>query len=59
MFRNRLYKIRVSGRVIHGSNPGPKPYLSHVEENELAEFLVDTAKARLGMVKVGNRSKRL
>ena len=27
---------------------GPKPYLSHVEETELAEFLVDTAKAGYG-----------
>ena len=34
----------ISGRVIHRSNPGPKPYLSHAEENELTEFLVDTAK---------------
>ena len=36
---------RISWRVIHRSNPGPKPYLSHAEENELTEFLVDTANA--------------
>jgi len=32
-------KDRVSGKVTHGSNPGPKPYLNTVEENELGEFL--------------------
>ena len=39
---------RINGRVVHGTNPGPKPYLSRVEETELAEFLVDTAKAGYG-----------
>ena len=39
---------RVSGRVIHGTKPGPKPYLSSVEETELAHFLVDVAKAGYG-----------
>ena len=33
---------KISGWVIHESNPGPKPRLSQNEENELAEFLVDT-----------------
>ncbi len=27
-------KDRLSGRVVHGSNPGPKPYLSAVEEQD-------------------------
>lgn len=51
----KLYRVprqtlqdRISGRVTHGTNPGPKPYLSHTEENELAEFLIDTAKAGYG-----------
>ena len=26
---------RISGKVKHGTNPGPKPYLSTVEEIEL------------------------
>ena len=29
---------------IHGTNPGPRPYLSSSEESELAAFLVDAAK---------------
>ena len=36
---------RVSGRVTHGTKPGPKPYLSSVEEKELGSFL---AKAGYG-----------
>ena len=28
-------KDRISGRVIHGTNSGPKPYLTRVEEEEL------------------------
>ena len=39
---------RVSGKVIHGAKPGPKPYLSPVEEKELANYLVDVAKAGYG-----------
>ena len=41
---------RISGRVIHGSNPGPKPYLLQSEENELAEIL-----PRPGMAKAGSK----
>ena len=26
---------RISGRVIHGKNPGPQPYLNQAEEKEL------------------------
>jgi len=29
---------RISGRVHHGINPGPKPYLSPTEEKDLAAF---------------------
>ena len=39
---------RVSGRVIHGTKPGPKPYLSSAEEKELTHFLVDVSKAGYG-----------
>ena len=37
-------KDRISGRVIHGSNMGPKTYLTHEEEKELVDFLVNCAK---------------
>ena len=36
-------KDRISGRVIHGSNMGPKTYLTHEEEKELVDFLVNCA----------------
>ena len=39
---------QVSGKVIHGTNPGPKPFLTAVEEKELSSFLVDIAKAGYG-----------
>ena len=39
---------RVSGKVVHGTNPGPKPFLNAVEEKELSSFLVDVAKAGYG-----------
>ena len=32
-------KNRLSGRVAHGINPGPKPYLNKDEEKELTTFL--------------------
>ena len=38
----------MSGRVTHGYNPGPKPYLSQTEEKDLADFLVKTSKAGYG-----------
>ena len=38
----------MSGKVIHGTNPGPKPFLTTVEEKELSSFLVDVAKAGYG-----------
>ena len=30
---------RISGRVVHGTKPGPEPYLSNTEEAELSSFL--------------------
>ena len=30
---------RISGRVVHGTKPGPRPYLSTKEEAELSLFL--------------------
>ena len=37
-------KDRISGRVIHGSNMGPKTYLTNEEEKELVAFLLNCAK---------------
>ena len=31
-------KDRIAGRVAHGCNMGPKPYLTYEEEKELVEF---------------------
>ena len=31
--------IRLSGRVKHGVNPGPRPYLNKTEESELSQFI--------------------
>ena len=41
-------KDRVSGRVAHGSNPGPKPYLTNHKENQLSEYLLEVSKAGYG-----------
>ena len=37
---------RLSGRVKHGSKPGPAAYLTEEEERQLVDFLVQVA--RLG-----------
>ncbi len=39
---------RVSGRVIHGTNSGPKPYLMREEEEELVGFLLHCARQGYG-----------
>ena len=39
---------RVNGKVTHGAQPGPRPYLAPAEEKELAMFIVDVAKAGYG-----------
>ena len=35
---------RVSGRVVHGSKPGPKPYLTSKEESTLGSYLKHCAR---------------
>jgi len=41
-------KDRVARRVVHGTNMGPKLYLSNKEEKELVEFLVECSKIGYG-----------
>ena len=40
----RTMKDRVSGRVVHGCNMGPKTYLTNEEEKELVDFLLKCSK---------------
>jgi len=35
-----ILQDRIAGRVIHGTKPGPLPYLNKEEEPELAQFFV-------------------
>lgn len=44
-------KDRISGRVKHGTNPGPSPYLTPKEESELHDFLVKVASIGHGKTK--------
>jgi len=37
-------KDKVSGQVVHGTKPGPKPYLTATEEKELAGLVIEAAK---------------
>ena len=39
---------RLSGKIAHEANPGPRPYLSKCEENDLSTFLVEVAKSGYG-----------
>ena len=48
---------RVSGRVRHGTKPGPSPYLDHTEEQELADHLITVAK--IGYGKTGKEVKMI
>ena len=41
-------KDRLSGRVVHGTNIGPKPYLTKEEEKELVDFLITCSKMGYG-----------
>ena len=41
-------KDRLSGRVVHGTNPGPAKYLDEEEEHALADHLNVSAKAGYG-----------
>ena len=36
-------KDRLSGRVQHGTKPGPLPYLNEAEEKELSSFIINCA----------------
>ena len=38
------FKDRIAGRVVHGCNMGPKPYLTYEDENELVNFLMNCSK---------------
>ena len=44
-------KDRLSGRVEHGRKPGPLPYLTSEEEDELDSFLQKAAKLGCGKTK--------
>ena len=44
-------KDRVSGRVIHGTLPGPKAYLNQAEEEELGTFLLQCSRVGYGKTK--------
>ena len=39
---------QILGKVVHGKNPGPQPYLNKTEENELSNFLVETSRVGYG-----------
>ena len=39
---------RINGRVIHGNNPGPRPYLSMSEETKLSTFLKNCSSVGYG-----------
>lgn len=41
-------KDRLKGRVVHGTKPGPRPYLDSTEERELVDYLFDAAKTGHG-----------
>ena len=41
-------KDRLSGRVVHGTNPGPKPYLTREEEAELSTHLLRALSMGIG-----------
>ena len=41
-------KDRISGRVVHGSKSGPKPYLTYEEEKEMVDFLITCSKMGYG-----------
>ena len=41
-------KDQLSGWVLHGAKPGPRPYLGTYEEKELSEYLTTSAKVGFG-----------
>jgi len=38
----------ISGKVIHGSKPGPSPYLNKEEESDLANFVAEVSEIGYG-----------
>ena len=44
-------KDRISGRVRHGRNPGPEPYLNQDKESSLAIFLITACRMGHGKTK--------
>ncbi len=48
-------KDRIAGRVVHGTNIGPKKYLSQEEEHELVNFLIKCSKIGYGKTRGENR----
>ena len=43
-----ILKDRITGKVVHGTKSGPKPYLTQQEEKELVDFLVRCSKMGYG-----------
>ena len=41
-------KDRLNGRVIHGTNMGPTPYLTYEEEKELVRFILNCSRMGYG-----------
>ena len=50
-------KNRLSGRVVHGTNPGPAPYLNTRKEDKFVEYSLK--QTRWAMVKLDGRLKSL
>ena len=42
-------KDRISGKVKHGTKPGPKKYSKDVKEEEFATLLIDISAMRYGI----------
>ena len=45
---HQTLRDKLSGRIVHGTNPGPKPYLSKEEEELATEHLILSAKLGYG-----------
>ncbi len=41
-------KDRLTGRVVHGTSMGPRPYLTDTEEKQLYDFLINCSKMGYG-----------
>jgi len=48
---------RINGRVVHGTKPGPRPYLTAEEEKSLTTHLIDAA--NLGYGKTRKKVNRM